>query len=99
MQLISSGDQRPPIIGVSIKDGWCMPLAERPSRAGKAVGLLLTSAVDGRYIADHTSLDMLHSGAETYKITDLGDGKGYSLMKENGKFLGIGSDGTINILS
>ena len=57
----------------------------------------LASAVDGRWIASHTSLSGSSSGAETYTITDLGNGKGYSLMKENGKYLSIGPDGVINI--
>lgn len=58
---------------------------------------LITSAADGRYIADHTSLDKAAKGAETYTITDLGNGQGYSLAKENGKYLSIGVDGTIGI--
>jgi phospholipase C len=59
----------------------------------------ITSAVDGRYIADHTSLDNAESGAETFTITDLGNGNGYSLLKENGKYLSIETDGTIGIYS
>ena len=57
----------------------------------------ISSAVDGRYIADHTSLDKAPNGAETYMITDLGNGGGYTLVKENGKYLSIETDGTIGI--
>jgi phospholipase C len=60
---------------------------------------VITSAVDGRYIADHTSLEKARSGAETYTITDLGNGLGYSLLKENGKYLSIGHNGKIGIYS
>lgn len=58
----------------------------------------LTSAMDGRYIASHTSLSKSVNGAQTYKITFLGNGKGYSLQKENGKFLGV-KNGEIYISS
>jgi phospholipase C len=58
---------------------------------------IISSAADGRYIASHTSLSKSSSGAETYTVTDLGNGKGYSLMKENGKYLSIGADGVIGI--
>lgn len=58
----------------------------------------LASAEDGRYIASHTSLDTSVQGAETYTITFLGNGKGYSLKKENGKFLNV-KDGEIHISS
>lgn len=60
---------------------------------------MVSSALDGRYIAGHTSLSKSVSGAEIYVIEDLGNGKGHSLMKENGKFLSIGSDGGIDIVS
>ncbi|TVY83461.1 hypothetical protein LSUE1_G001247 [Lachnellula suecica] len=66
---------------------------------GEGSGLfVLSSAVDGRFLADHTSLDKQRSGAETYAITNMGSGKGYSLGKENGKYLTISSNGTINIV-
>lgn len=58
---------------------------------------VLSSAVDGRFLASHTSLAKTRSGAENYTVTDLGGGRGYSFMKENGKYLGIGSNGTIEI--
>jgi phospholipase C len=57
----------------------------------------VTSALDGRYIKSHTSLGKGVSGAETYKIADLGNGKGYTLVKENGKYLTIDSKGVIDI--
>ena len=58
----------------------------------------LSSAEDGRWLADHTSLSTSMSGAETYSITFLGNGQGYSLMKENGKYLNV-QDGQIYISS
>ncbi|TVY16834.1 Phospholipase C 3 [Lachnellula arida] len=60
---------------------------------------VLSSAADGRFLADHTSLARDRSGAETYTIADMGNGKGYSLMKENGKYLSISTNGTIDIVS
>ena len=45
----------------------------------------LSSALDGRYVKSHTSLGTGVSGAETYTIADLGNGQGYTLVKENGK--------------
>jgi len=59
---------------------------------------VLSSAADGRFLADHTSLAKDRSGAETYTIADMGNGKGYSLMKENGKYLSINLNGTIDIV-
>ncbi|KAN0098311.1 PLC-E protein [Hyaloscypha variabilis] len=58
---------------------------------------MVTSALDGRYIKSHTSLGKGVSGAETYTIADLGNGLGYNLVKENGKYLTINSDGVIDI--
>jgi phospholipase C len=55
--------------------------------------------VDGRYIADHTSLDKLLSGAEMYAIAYMADGAGYTLQKENGKYLSINSEWVIVITS
>ena len=57
----------------------------------------VTSALDGRYIKSHTSLGKGVSGAETYTIADLGNGNGYTLMKENGKFLTIDKSGVLDI--
>jgi phospholipase C len=45
----------------------------------------LSSALDGRYVKSYTSLGTGVSGAETYTIADLGNGQGYTLVKENGK--------------
>jgi phospholipase C len=56
----------------------------------------VTSAVDGRYISQHTSLAKLQSGAEVYNITYLGS-KGYALQKENGQYLNVNADGSISI--
>ena len=58
---------------------------------------MLSSAADGRFLASNTSLANSQSGAETYNITDMGNGKGYSLMKENGMYLSINLNGTIDM--
>lgn len=65
------------------------------TQGGEGSGtFVLSSAADGRFLAD-TSLKMNKSAAETYTITYMGNGKGYSLMKSNGGYLGIGSNGTV----
>jgi phospholipase C len=56
----------------------------------------ITSALDGKYVSQHTSLATLASGAETYTIEYLG-GSLYSLQKENGDFLNLRADGSISI--
>jgi phospholipase C len=58
----------------------------------------LSSALDERYIKSHTSLGTGVSGAETYMIADLGNGQGYTLVKENGKYLTIDNTGVIDIV-
>jgi phospholipase C len=57
----------------------------------------ITSAVDGRYISQHTSLATDVSGAEVYVIQYQGSEQGYSLQKGNGKYLNLKSDGSISI--
>ena len=64
--------------------------------ADEGTEFYVTSAVDGKYISQHTSLANSKSGAQTYNITYLGGGK-YALQKENGKYLNIKADGTISI--
>lgn len=58
----------------------------------------ITSATNGYYISQHSSLSTLESGAETYNITYIGGSK-YALMKENGKYLNIDSTGTLAFTS
>jgi phospholipase C len=58
----------------------------------------ISSALDGRYVKSHTSLGKGVSGAETYTISDLGNGQGYTLVKENGKYLTIDNNGVIDII-
>jgi phospholipase C len=58
----------------------------------------LSSALDGRYVKSHTSLRTGVSGAETYTIADPGNGQGYTLVKENGKYLTIDKTGVIDIV-
>jgi phospholipase C len=54
----------------------------------------ISSAVDGRYVAEHSLAK--EKGAQTYTIADMGNGKGYSLKAKNGKYLGIGRDGRVD---
>ncbi|KAF4638055.1 hypothetical protein G7Y89_g2 [Cudoniella acicularis] len=63
---------------------------------GKGAGtFVLTSAVDGRYLTSQTSLDATKAAAGTYTIMDLRNGKGYSMMNGNGKYLSLDANGTI----
>lgn len=54
----------------------------------------ISSAVDGRYVAEQTLIDA-KKGSQTYTITDMGNGKGYSLKTVKGKFLSIERDGRV----
>lgn len=85
----------------SINQRWVLHATGGTATDGGAgVGnFVITSAVDGRYIASHTSLAHSLSGAETYNIAYTADGAGYSLQKENGKYLSINSQGVIVITS
>ncbi|CZR53328.1 related to phospholipase C [Phialocephala subalpina] len=58
----------------------------------------VSSAVDGRWVKSDTSLGKGVSGAETYRIEDFGNGKGYTLVKENGKYLTIDGNGMVDIV-
>ena len=65
---------------------------------GQGAGVfIISSALDGRYIHDHTSLGRGTSGAENYTIADLGNGAGYTLVKQNGKYLTVDDTGIIDI--
>jgi phospholipase C len=65
---------------------------------GAGAGMFsLSSALDGRYVKSHTSLGTGVTGAETYTIADLGGGKGYTLLKKDGKYLTIGSNGVVDV--
>ena len=55
----------------------------------------ITSAVDGKYISQHSSLSISESGAETYNITYIGSGV-YALQKENGAYLNIQPGGSLS---
>ena len=59
----------------------------------------ITSALDGRYLAAHTAFSKARAHAETYSIADLGNGAGYTLGKENGKFLTVDADGAVVVTS
>ncbi|KAH8814853.1 phosphoesterase family-domain-containing protein [Xylogone sp. PMI_703] len=58
----------------------------------------ISSALDGRWFASHTSLSTSSKGAEVYTIDYIAS-KGYSLQKQNGKYLTIDSKGTVQITS
>jgi phospholipase C len=58
----------------------------------------ITSAVDGLYISQHSSLSVSVSGAEVYNIVYIGSSQ-YTLQKENGDYLNIAADGTLSFTS
>lgn len=58
----------------------------------------ITSAVDGTYISQHSSLSVSVSGAEVYNIAYVGASK-YTLQKENGDYLNIAKDGSLDFES
>ncbi len=60
---------------------------------------VIASALDGRYMASHTSFSRTRSGAETYTITDLGNGAGYTLENENGTYLTTDAGGKVGVTS
>lgn len=63
--------------------------------AAEGTSFNITSAVDGKYISQHSSLSVSVTGAETYNITYIGSGQ-YVLQKENGQYLNIQSDGNLS---
>jgi phospholipase C len=58
-----------------------------------------SSAVDGKYLSQHTSLSTAVTGAELYTVTFLGNGQGYTLQKENGSYLTVDVNGNLVISS
>ncbi|KAH8669772.1 phosphoesterase family-domain-containing protein [Tricladium varicosporioides] len=58
----------------------------------------ISSAADGRYIGAHTGLVDSVSGAEVYEV-GFKSGEGYSLKKENGKFVSVDTKGEIQIVA
>ncbi|RDL29995.1 uncharacterized protein BP5553_10622 [Venustampulla echinocandica] len=58
----------------------------------------ISSAEDGRYIGVHTELIGSSKGAETYTL-EFVHSKGYSLQKEDGKYVMVDSDGQVQITS
>ena len=58
----------------------------------------ISSAKDGRYIGSHTGLIDSSSGAETYTVSYVAS-KGYALQKENGKYVTIDENGSVQITS
>jgi phospholipase C len=55
----------------------------------------ISSAVDGLYISQHSSLSLSTTGAEVYNITYVGSSQ-YILQKENGKYLNIQPGGGLS---
>ena len=55
----------------------------------------ITSALDGKYISQHSSLSNSESGAQVYNITYAGEGE-YHFQKENGKYLNIDEEGKLS---
>ncbi|KAF8849972.1 putative hemolytic phospholipase C precursor [Acephala macrosclerotiorum] len=55
----------------------------------------ISSAVDGLYISQHSSLSLSTSGAEVYNITYVGSSQ-YILQKENGEYLNIQPGGGLS---
>ena len=49
----------------------------------------ISSAADGKYIDDKLALVAADDDAEHLTITDIGNGKGYSLSRSNGQSLGV----------
>lgn len=67
-------------------------------RVGEESGdwFVIQSAVDGRYVTYLQGLTSWRALAETYRISDLGDGKGYRLRPSG--FLSLGVDGRGGVL-
>lgn len=76
-----------------VKQRWVVHYLNGDEGGDKFV---ISSAKDGRYIGSHTSLVNHVSGAETYTIGFV-PSKGYTLQKENGKYLAVGGNGDVNI--
>ncbi|PMD34958.1 putative hemolytic phospholipase C precursor [Hyaloscypha variabilis F] len=55
----------------------------------------ITSAVDGLYISQHSSLSVSITGAEVYDVVYIGSSL-YTLQKENGDYLNIAADGSLS---
>ena len=55
----------------------------------------ITSAANGQYISQHSSLSISVTGAEIYNITYIGSSQ-YIMQKENGDYLNIKSDGSLS---
>jgi len=55
----------------------------------------ITSAVDGSYISQHSSLSISVSGAEVYEVVYIGSSL-YTLQKQNGDYLNIAAGGTLS---
>ena len=59
----------------------------------------ISSAVDGKFLSQRTSLSTAVSGAEAHTVTFLGNGMGYTLQKESGSYLTVDVNGALVISS
>ena len=55
----------------------------------------IASALDGKWISQHSSLSVSVKGAQKYNITRLADGT-YAMQKENKSYLNIRKDGKLS---
>jgi phospholipase C len=60
---------------------------------------IISSAIDGSYMGNFTSLRNNSGIAEQYEITFLGVSNGYAFMQQNGMYLAIEPSGTVSITS
>ena len=63
--------------------------------AEEGTAFKITSAVDGTYVSQHSSLSFSVSSAEVYDVVYIG-GSLDTLQKENGDYLNIAADGTLS---
>lgn len=64
-------------------------------QAKEGTSFNISSALDGLYISQHSSLSLSDSGAEIYNITYVGSSQ-YILQKENGAYLNIQPGGNLS---
>ncbi len=78
----------------SILQRWVVSQISRESTFFN-ISSAVNSSTNGHWISQHSSLSNSVTGAETYNITYVGQEQ-YYLVKENGDYLGIKTDGTLS---
>lgn len=73
-----------------IKQRWVLHALEK-----EGTTFNVASALDGKWISQHSSLSVSQKGAQVYNITNMADGS-YALQKENGRYLNIREDGELS---